>query len=130
MPTWEKTNERRDRIAELTRQGLTPPVIADILHISERTVGRARRSRDVAQTRWKPLTPAEIQQARVLLDDGASYAEVERTMGRSRSAFRKHLPGYAYTRAQIAEMGVLGRMMASLERDEGGHDGFRSGTGT
>jgi hypothetical protein len=116
MTTWEAVNERRDQIAELTRRGLTPPVIADILHISTRTVGRARRKRGLAQKHSKPLSAAEKQRAKVFLDDGASYAEVQRTMGCSRSSLRTALPDYTYTPAQVAETALFGRMMAALER--------------
>jgi Ser/Thr protein kinase RdoA (MazF antagonist) len=110
-------NERWDQIATLTRQGLTPPVIADLLHISTRTVGRARRKRGLAQAQHsKPLNAAEVERAKAFLDDGQSYAEVKRTMGCTRWALCTALPGYAYTRSQVAETALFGRMMASLER--------------
>jgi hypothetical protein len=117
MPrNWEAVNERWDQIAALTRQGLTPPVIADILHISTRTVGRARRKRGLAQAHSQPLNAAEKQRAKEFLDDGVCYAEVARTMKRSHWVIRRAHPGYAYTRAQVAEAALFGRIMASLER--------------
>jgi len=122
---WEAINERRDRIAQLTRQGLDASTIASMLHINVRTVQRAKKLRGLTKPP-NPLTTAEIERAKALLDDGACYAEVERTIGRSHGAIYRHLPGYAYSRAQIAEAALFGRMMASLERDEG----FHSGTGT
>lgn len=127
--TWEAVNARRDRIAELFRQGLTPPVIANKLGISERTVDRAKSARGLTRPRPpEPLTSALFERAKALLDDGASYFEVQRTIGVSHNTIRRHIPGYEYTRAQICEAAVLARRMNSLERDEGGRDGFRCRT--
>lgn len=52
------------------------------------------------------MTPAQLQQARQLLEDGAGYRETARTMGTSSRTLRKYLPGMGMT---PREAGALGR---------------------
>jgi DNA-binding CsgD family transcriptional regulator len=110
----EGVNARRDRIAELTRQGLTPPVIAAMLHVSEPTVYHAKKLHGLTRPRHS-LTPTQIERAKMFLDDGASYVEVGRTIGVCHQTLRRHIPGYEYTPAQQAEASAMARKMNSLE---------------
>lgn len=101
-----------ERIVELTRAGWTAQQIADALRITSRTVARARVRRGVAKPPTPPLTDDEIQRAELLLDDGASCAEVARTLGRCPGAIRKRFPG----RGGKPGAGVeWRRMMAALD---------------
>lgn len=59
---------------------------------------------------YKPMTTREVAQALRLLEDGASYGEVARTLGRTVNAIRKHHPGYAWTREQQQEWRRIARM--------------------
>jgi DNA-binding CsgD family transcriptional regulator len=80
-------------IARLTLAGRTAAEISAELGISERTVQRARGRAGVAQPfNGIPMSDSEVQQAAALLDDGASYAEVGRTLGRSHGTIRRQLP--------------------------------------
>lgn len=96
----ETRAKHREQVALLTRKGYTAPQIAESLGISTRTVQRHRRTTGVAAEASVPFTEDELERARELLDDGVSYAEVGRTLGRSPTWLPVHLPGYAWTRQQ------------------------------
>jgi IS30 family transposase len=90
----EETRLRDKRIAELTREGYSGTQIARRVGVTHRTVQRARVRTGVAQPFCGiPLTPEEIRLAESLLDDGASYCEVGRTLGRSMETIRRRFRG-------------------------------------
>ena len=105
------------RVAELTRQRLSAPIIAEILGVSTRTVQRARKRAGVSQPAMKLFSDDEKRRAQALLDDGAPIAEAARTLGRSHTTlarcFREHP---RWTPAQISEAAAWGRAMARIER--------------
>lgn len=43
-----------------------------------------------------PTSPEILERARLFLEDGASYAEVGRTVGTDGTTLKKHLPGYGW----------------------------------
>lgn len=90
-------------IAEMTQRGMTAGEISDQLNISKRTVERARDRVDMVKPRSRRLTTEELSTAKGMLEDGASYAEVARTLGRNRGAIARNLPGYEWTREQQLE---------------------------
>lgn len=84
----------RDRVIELTRQGRTAPQIAEQLKRSTRTVQRIRTAAGIVKTQaTMPMTPQEIAWAQALLDDGASYNEVARTLGRNMKTIAERFKG-------------------------------------
>lgn len=89
--------ERWARVAELTRQGLSAAVIAEMLHVTARTVARDRVDMGIAQPGPRYMTSEELEAARVMLEDGCSYGEVVRTLGRTYETLKRHLPGYGWT---------------------------------
>ena len=113
----EETNERRDRVAQLTHQGHTAKHIANLLGVTKRTVVRDRAARGIAQPKAPLLTPDELERAHAMLEDGASYDEVARTLGRATTAFRHRFPGYKLSPTERAQRAVLGRQMARLMKD-------------
>lgn len=66
--------------------------------------------------RPRRLTGSEELRARELLADGACYAEVGRTLGRSYRTIQRYVPGYTLDRRQAAEVAALGRAMDALDR--------------
>jgi IS30 family transposase len=110
----EETNERRDRVTELTRQGLTAKQIAEQLGVTERTISRDRAARGITQPTAPRVTESEFARAKEMLDDGASYEEVARTLRRSHTAFRHRFPGYSLTPTEASQRAALGRQMAQL----------------
>ena len=104
---------RNERVIALTQAGASAHTIAAILRIAPRSVTRIRRRCGISLAGAAvPLTEGELSTAKRFLEDGASYAEVERTIGRGRDAIERHLPGYTYTREQRNE--VL--RLAQIER--------------
>lgn len=95
--------ERRAKVAEMTRAGLSGDCIAAVLGVSERSVERARVATGCARPASVPLTEAELAAARQLLDDGASYAEVARTLGRGETTVARRFPGRGWTKSQGAQ---------------------------
>lgn len=84
----------RDRIIELTRQGRTAPQIADELKRSARTVQRVRTAAGILmKPPIPPMTCEEIAWAQALLDDGASYNEVARTLNRHMKTIAERFKG-------------------------------------
>lgn len=109
-PHWRET---RSRVVELTNDGKTAKDIAEILGITERSVTRHRSRAGIARAVKPPLTQSELDAARQLLCDGASYKDVARTIGCSSTRLAHHLPGYAWT---YQEIGRHSRMMAAFAR--------------
>lgn len=97
---------RWEQVVFLTRRGLTAPVIAERLGVSTATVYRVRRLRDVhtmRQQRMRRFTAEEDALCRRMLEDGASYSEVARTVGRHREVINRRYPGLGWTRQQCGE---------------------------
>lgn len=98
----------RELVTELTRAGLSAPQIAERLGIATRTVQRHRVAAGIAQPPARHLSPEEIDRARQLIDDGASYKEVARTIGCANVTVAKRFPGRGWT---LAECGRWGRFL-------------------
>ena len=108
----------RDEIVTLTRRGCTAREIADRLRISTRSVQRVRVAAGCAETRAPLLTVSEILAARELLEDGASYYEAGRTIGRCGTTIARNIPGFKFDKQQTALAAALGRKMARLVREQ------------
>jgi len=106
------------RWARLTREGRSATDIAFILGIAVRSVVRNRALAGLTADYVRPPAPSEDQllAAKVLLADGASYPEVARILGFSASTWRKHLPGFAWTKSQA---GVHAKAIQLLGRKAG-----------
>lgn len=113
----EDTRRRDDRIVELSVRGLRPDEIAGAVGVTARTVARARRRRGVSAPPAPRLTVDELELARGLLADGASYGEVARTLGRSHFAIAKNFPGASvWDRRAGGQLGIrLARLGITLK---------------
>lgn len=89
--------ERRERVRILTAAGWTARHIAESLGVTDRTIVRDRRLLGVAQPGSTPMSNEELAAAARLLEDGCSYNDVSRTLGRHRHTLRKMFPGYGWT---------------------------------
>ena len=114
----EETNQRRDRVTQLTHQGHTAKQIANLLGVSPRTIIRDRAARGITQPQPSRVSDDEFSRAKEMLEDGASYEEVARTLRRSHTAFRHRFPGYTLTKEEAAHRAALGRQMAQLMKDK------------
>jgi transposase-like protein len=108
--TRDHTEERRDRIAELTRQGWSVRQIAAELGCNTRTVNRGRRARGVTQPATRRMTADEIARGEAMIADGCSLAEIGRTLGRpvtGESAIRIRWAGQGWTPEQTGQYNRL-----------------------
>lgn len=82
------------QIVQLTTAGYSAQMIARKLNISPRTVQRHRKQAGLADPRdLRPYTPAELEQIERLLEDGCSYSEVARTVGRKTKTIAERFKG-------------------------------------
>lgn len=93
----ERIAERNDVIVELTRRGWSAERIAEKLGITPRTVARVRVRSGVALPKPPLMTGDELEMARALLEDGWSYNETGRRLGRHAHTLSRHLPGYGWS---------------------------------
>ena len=98
-----------------TKRELSAREIAEELGVSERTVTRRRARLGISDGGARvALTPEQKALAKEMLEDGASYAEVGRTVGRHASTVKKHFPGYGWTVQQCVEWSVFVRSMGGM----------------
>lgn len=111
----EAADQMAERVVELTQKGKTTLGIAVRLGISERTVTRLRQRAGASLSGPVVPYPAEVwERAEEMLDDGASRAEVARTLGMNYSTVRYHFPDRGWTpeqrRAHAQQMRTMNRL--------------------
>ncbi|AEK08599.1 hypothetical protein PBI_DLANE_55 [Mycobacterium phage DLane] len=112
------TDEQVKMILSMTRDGFSAKHIGEVVGCSPRTVTRVRAAADARvmnPRRFTPLTADQLEFAEYLLEDGASYQEVARTLGVSRTTIERHFPGRAWTKRQAAEFTALRKKFRRLE---------------
>lgn len=114
---YERAAWRRQQVIDLSAQKMTVEDIAIRMGVTTRTVNRHRQDAGISTGPKTRVTEREKLKAKALLDDGASYCEVGRTLRRNQQTIEKHLPGYRKrTSIESAEAAALGRELARLER--------------
>lgn len=100
-------------VARLTRAGVTAPKIAERLGCTTRTVQRARArlgiSQPVSPTAGRPISAERLERVRRMVEDGASHAEITRTLGVNQETLRRHFPGTQWSPQQSSEMAAAVR---------------------
>ncbi|MEV7768308.1 helix-turn-helix domain-containing protein [Microbacterium sp. NPDC086615] len=100
----------------MSAAGMSASEIATRLGVTPRTVGRWRAELGIVlRPRNRPITEDEKARALAMLQDGASYKEVGRTIGRCRRHLAHVLPGYGWTQE---EKGRFGALIAKSNRTE------------
>ncbi|SKX80610.1 Transposase and inactivated derivatives, IS30 family [Mycobacteroides abscessus subsp. bolletii] len=113
--TFGSPQERVTRVAALSRGGYTDQEIAVRLGVSDRTVLRDRKAAGLTiATTAVPLSDTERATALRLLEDGANYQEVARTIGRGRTTIKRAFPGYSWTQAQKFEYHMALRALDAI----------------
>lgn len=113
----EGAAERRAKVAELHALNYTTAEIAARIGITPRSVLRAKVAAGLSRPPVPRFTIEEYCAAQKMLDDGAPYAEVARTLGRSHNTLVRHLPGYPrWSKHQASQAAVMGRALARIER--------------
>jgi len=111
----DRLKDRRQAVAELTRQGLSTNQIAKQLGVATRTVERDRVAAGVAQPRWPFWTEAEHRRALELIEDGASLREVADTLGRGYYGVCDRFHGLGWTNAQTGEFNRMRVLWREIE---------------
>jgi transposase-like protein len=110
----------KEAIERMHKDGWSAPRIAAELGCSAETVRRWRKREGLQPPRpanaWAPITPERKEAARRLLDDGAPYEEVSRTLGMTTVTLKRHFPGRQWTRQQAGELASWIRYTKELER--------------
>lgn len=107
----EAVAERRERVRQLSLSGHTAPQIAAELGITRFSVIRHRKALGIARTPAPRLTADQESRASALIEDGASIAEVARTIGCSHWAVKQRFPDAAWSHQQRTDLvGMLARL--------------------
>jgi DNA-binding NarL/FixJ family response regulator len=99
--------QRWRRIVELTLRGVPAHLIAEQLGISERSVFRIRRQRLGPRAPRRDFTDDEIAYVEAMLTDGASIAEIARTIGRCPATVNKRWPHRGWDKTACAEFAAF-----------------------
>lgn len=108
---WESDiqRERYVQFLQLHAAGWPAWKIATEVGVATRTVQRWRGRAGVAKAAGTRFTADEIEVARLLLEDGASYNEAARSIGRDATCLKRKLPGYGWSQEQSIEYAVMMR---------------------
>lgn len=94
----------RERVREFTLQQVPSNRQAVILGCSPRTIERVRRELGLlTKTQPPPVSDEVRKNVKAMLDDGASYIEVHRTLGVSERWLGRNFPGMGWTNSQAAQ---------------------------
>lgn len=100
--------DRRRTIAWLRQtHKLSTADIAQTTGLTVRTVRRHLSRAGLTRVPAEPLSDLEHERALTLLQDGAPYEEVGRTLGRSPETIKKHLPGFQWSPQQISHHALM-----------------------
>lgn len=99
----------RAEFAQRHAEGLTIAQLAEHFGISPRSVGNLRRELGLRSSQF--LSAERLARIEAMLDDGWSFAEVQRTEGVHPETLRAHFPGRAWTPAQRVEFTTAKRKL-------------------
>lgn len=116
MITREQIEVRRDTVRRLTAEGWSAQQIANKLGITARNVIRYRKALGISRPVAAPYPREVWERAEQMLDDGAPYAEVARTLGVSQHQVANRFPGRGWTLEQRSEWASFLRKQEHLER--------------
>ena len=107
----------RELLRHLHNMGLSAAQIAERAGCTARTVTRWRASEGLTQpgpvTVGVRVSAERLAAAERMLDDGAPYQEVARTLGMHQHTLRRHFPGRQWTKHQS---GVFAAMVTHMNR--------------
>lgn len=99
--------ERRRRVAELTRTGMTLRQVAKAVGVTRRTVSRDRVALGITKPPPPPWTQAEDDRALQLLADGCSLRDVSDTLDRNYEAVCYRFRHLGWTNAQTGAYNAM-----------------------
>jgi DNA-binding CsgD family transcriptional regulator len=87
----------RDEVRRLFEAGTSNRQVASIMNISRKTAERIKAELGlVKRAEFVPIPQETQDRAREMLEDGASYREVQRTLGLGDRWLRSHFPGMGF----------------------------------
>lgn len=104
---------RWNRVVELSQRGVPVEQIAEQLGISITHVFRIRARRMGPKTPRRPFSADEVATIEQMLQDGASLAEIARSIGRKPATLSKRWRGRGWDRIMCAEFGAQ-RMLEQI----------------
>lgn len=98
-------NDTFEAVVRMTKHGYSAAAIAAHLGTTKRSVQRWRHKAGLSQPTNNngPVTQERLAEAKRLLDDGASRAEVQRTLHISQRTMREHFPGCGWSNDDALE---------------------------
>ena len=108
--------ERRETVTRLTAAGYTAHQIGKLMGLTERSIVRIRKASGISRPFAPRVNDDEKTAMRELLDDGVSYAEAARTVGRSPWTVARNFPGRGWTRQQIDDALTARRQFGAVLR--------------
>lgn len=107
-------DERHAKIIHLSRQGLSVQRIAEQVGVHPQTVVDVRVANQCGRWARRLFTDSEIQACLTMLEDGASYNEVARTVGRHVGTVARRFPGYGWSHSEEVEFSRARRAYGSV----------------
>lgn len=105
MPVGYKVTDAMRRIVlDIIAEGGSNPQAAKAIGVSVKTVERIRRKAGIsAGCAFARFSPEEDKLARAMLEDGASFNEVARTLNRALSTICRKYKGMGWTKQELSE---------------------------
>lgn len=103
MADFKATDDQLLTVYQMSVSGKSTREICAQTGLKERTVQRIRAELNTPGKVNRPFTDEELATAQTMLDDGCSYAEVARTLGRRDHGIRQRFPGRGWSQEQIRE---------------------------
>lgn len=98
-----KVRISRERVKELTEQHVSLSRQARILGCTPKQISRIKHELKLTKPAAKAYPPEMYTKVEKMLDDGASYLEVQKTLGPSLRWLAKRFPGRGWTKKQMAD---------------------------
>lgn len=112
MPKIEGLDEEVRRLSE---QGLSIREVATHLHVTHRTVSRARARLGIAHRVNTPVTDAERRRIESLIREGYCASQIGQIIGRSGQHVGRLYPESRATKQQKAEIASLSMRLTKLQ---------------
>jgi hypothetical protein len=105
----EAKRERQEQIAWIVqdRPSITTSELAKRFGVSKRVIQRDRKAVGVSAEPTPSWGEEKTEQVLAMLDDGASYVEISRTLGVGEDYVREKYPGRGWTKEQMWEYNSL-----------------------
>lgn len=106
-------------VATLNGEGRTAQQIADEVGCHIRTISRWRVQNGVSQSVTEnvghPISAEKLAAIELMLQDGASFADIIRTLSVSSGTLHRHFPGRGWSAIQAGQLAAMVRQLNRLQ---------------